>query len=184
MDAANAGGWRTAITNCWPTRRCNCRAKPTTPKAPITCTSCAIPAAMNLKKHLEANGVGCALHYPLPLHLQKCYASLGYKAGRFSGRGKSRARMPEPADLSGTDRSADPTRRRGRQGILRERLIPTGPRLCQSPAAARQSADQLKVPERLTHCGAAAAGLRHSRGPSRFARSPTLESCYKLARLA
>jgi dTDP-4-amino-4,6-dideoxygalactose transaminase len=37
----------------------------------------------DLKKHLEANKVGCALHYPLPLHLQKCYASLGYKAGSF-----------------------------------------------------------------------------------------------------
>jgi dTDP-4-amino-4,6-dideoxygalactose transaminase len=36
-----------------------------------------------LKKHLEANKVGCALHYPLPLHLQKCYAHLGYKAGSF-----------------------------------------------------------------------------------------------------
>jgi dTDP-4-amino-4,6-dideoxygalactose transaminase len=36
-----------------------------------------------LKKHLEANGVGCALHYPLPLHLQKCYASLGHKTGDF-----------------------------------------------------------------------------------------------------
>jgi dTDP-4-amino-4,6-dideoxygalactose transaminase len=36
-----------------------------------------------LKAHLEANGVGCALHYPLPLHLQKCYADLGHKAGDF-----------------------------------------------------------------------------------------------------
>jgi dTDP-4-amino-4,6-dideoxygalactose transaminase len=41
------------------------------------------PARDDLKKHLEANKVGCALHYPLPLHLQKCYASLGHKAGDF-----------------------------------------------------------------------------------------------------
>ena len=36
-----------------------------------------------LKAHLEANGVGCGLHYPLPLHLQKCYADLGGKPGDF-----------------------------------------------------------------------------------------------------
>jgi len=36
-----------------------------------------------LKQYLEKNKIGCALHYPLPLHLQKCYASLGYKAGDF-----------------------------------------------------------------------------------------------------
>ncbi len=41
------------------------------------------PRRDDLKKHLEANKVGCALHYPLPLHLQKCYASLGYKEGDF-----------------------------------------------------------------------------------------------------
>jgi dTDP-4-amino-4,6-dideoxygalactose transaminase len=41
------------------------------------------PKRDDLKKHLEANGVGCALHYPLPLHLQKCYASLGHKPGDF-----------------------------------------------------------------------------------------------------
>jgi dTDP-4-amino-4,6-dideoxygalactose transaminase len=41
------------------------------------------PHRDDLKKHLEANGVGCALHYPLPLHLQKCYTSLGHKPGDF-----------------------------------------------------------------------------------------------------
>jgi dTDP-4-amino-4,6-dideoxygalactose transaminase len=41
------------------------------------------PRRDELKKHLEAKHVGCALHYPLPLHLQKAYAHLGYKQGDF-----------------------------------------------------------------------------------------------------
>jgi dTDP-4-amino-4,6-dideoxygalactose transaminase len=41
------------------------------------------PRRDELKKHLESEHVGCALHYPLPLHLQKAYAHLGYKAGDF-----------------------------------------------------------------------------------------------------
>jgi dTDP-4-amino-4,6-dideoxygalactose transaminase len=41
------------------------------------------PRRDELKAHLESQKIGCALHYPLPLHLQKCYASLGYKAGDF-----------------------------------------------------------------------------------------------------
>ena len=41
------------------------------------------PQRDEIKQHLEQHGIGCALHYPLPLHLQKCYADLGYKSGAF-----------------------------------------------------------------------------------------------------
>jgi dTDP-4-amino-4,6-dideoxygalactose transaminase len=41
------------------------------------------PDRDELKKYLEAGGVGCALHYPLPLHLQKALADLGHRAGDF-----------------------------------------------------------------------------------------------------
>ncbi|PWU09344.1 MAG: erythromycin biosynthesis sensory transduction protein eryC1 [Verrucomicrobia bacterium] len=41
------------------------------------------PRRDGLKKHLEAHQIGCALHYPLPLHLQKCYEHLGYGPGSF-----------------------------------------------------------------------------------------------------
>ncbi|MCB0745437.1 MAG: DegT/DnrJ/EryC1/StrS family aminotransferase, partial [Ignavibacteriae bacterium] len=36
-----------------------------------------------LQKHLGDNDIASGLHYPLPLHQQKCFAGLGYKYGDF-----------------------------------------------------------------------------------------------------
>ena len=33
--------------------------------------------------HLKAAGIGTGIHYPIPLHLQKAYSSMGYKVGDF-----------------------------------------------------------------------------------------------------
>jgi dTDP-4-amino-4,6-dideoxygalactose transaminase len=36
-----------------------------------------------LLRHLQEKGVGCAVHYPVPIHLQRACRNLGYKEGAF-----------------------------------------------------------------------------------------------------
>jgi dTDP-4-amino-4,6-dideoxygalactose transaminase len=36
-----------------------------------------------MMNHLKQAGIGTGIHYPIPLHLQKAYSSMGYKTGDF-----------------------------------------------------------------------------------------------------
>ena len=50
-----------------------------------------------LQQHLTQSGVPTLIYYPLPLHLQKCYADQGWKAGDYPvAESVSRRILPLP----------------------------------------------------------------------------------------
>jgi dTDP-4-amino-4,6-dideoxygalactose transaminase len=46
-----------------------------------------------MMSHLKKSGIGTGIHYPIPLHLQKAYASLQYRLGDFPVTEKAAAEI-------------------------------------------------------------------------------------------
>lgn len=42
-----------------------------------------LPKRDEVKAHLQAQGIGCEVYYPVPFHLQQCFEHLGYAKGAF-----------------------------------------------------------------------------------------------------
>jgi dTDP-4-amino-4,6-dideoxygalactose transaminase len=102
LDAIQAGILRVKLPhlNNWNQQRRECAERYDKLLAPLS-GSVTMPAAQSwckpvyhiycirtqfrneLQKHLEDAGIGTGIHYPIPVHLQKAYASFNWKRGDF-----------------------------------------------------------------------------------------------------
>jgi UDP-2-acetamido-2-deoxy-ribo-hexuluronate aminotransferase len=82
------------------------RPNPANVSSPVYVYLIEVPRRDELVAHLEHRQIGTEVYYPLPLHLQPCFAPLGYRTGDFPVAERAAARalaLPLYPDLSNAD---------------------------------------------------------------------------------
>lgn len=68
-----------------------------------------VPERDDFVRRLEGAGIGCGIHYPIPVHLQEAYRVLGYERGAFTvseRTSKEFVSLPMFPELTGEQRDA------------------------------------------------------------------------------
>ena len=76
-----------------------------------------------LKAHLQQKGVQTGIYYPMPLHLQDCFAYLGHKRGDFREAEAASLEQPCASRIPGVDKSGERLYYCVRSGVFREAWI-------------------------------------------------------------